>query len=432
MALLAGISLVVMFILLLLIGVPIAISIAGASIVTMLLIAPFDVAIFTSAQKMITGIDSFTLLAVPFFLLTGIIMNQGGIALRLVNVAKLLTGRLPGSLAHTNIVGNMLFGSIAGSSVASAAAIGKVMHPLQEKEGYDRTFSAAVNIASAPTGLIIPPTGLFIIYSLVSGGTSIAALFLAGYIPGILWGLAMMVVAFIIAKKKGYIASPETRVHSPLKIIWEAIPSLFLIFIIIGGIIAGVFTATEASAVAIVYSLILSFIYKGITIKHLPGIFREAVELTVVIMFLIGTSAMLSLVMAFTGIPDALSSSILTLTENPILILLLINLILLLIGTVMDVTPAILIFTSIFLPVVTEFGMDPVHFGIILIFNLCIGNITPPSGSALFVGSTVGRVRIEEVVRPLVPFYIAVICVLMVVTMIPSISTWLPTLFGLM
>ncbi|MFK3939367.1 TRAP transporter large permease [Alkalihalobacillus sp. NPDC078783] len=432
MALLAGISLVVIFIILLLIGVPIAISIAGASIVTMFIIAPFDVAIFTSAQKMVTGIDSFTLLAVPFFLLTGIIMNQGGIALRLVNVAKLLTGKLPGSLAHTNIVGNMLFGSIAGSSVASAAAIGKVMHPLQEKEGYDRKFSAAVNIASAPTGLIIPPTGLFIIYSLVSGGTSIAALFLAGYIPGILWGLAVMVVAFIIAKKKGYIASPESRVHSPLKVIWEAIPSLFLIFIIIGGIIAGVFTATEASAIAIVYSLILSFIYKGITLRQLPGIFREAVELTVVIMFLIGTSAMLSLVMAFTGIPDALSSSILTLTENPILILLLINLILLLIGTVMDVTPAILIFTPIFLPVVTEFGMDPVHFGIILIFNLCIGNITPPSGSALFVGSTVGRVRIEEVVRPLVPFYIAVISVLIVVTMIPTISTWLPTLFGLM
>ncbi|MBM0065755.1 TRAP transporter large permease [Alkalicoccobacillus gibsonii] len=432
MALLAGISLVVVFILLLLIGVPIAISIAGASIVTMFLIAPFDVAIFTSAQKLVTGIDSFTLLAVPFFLLTGIIMNQGGIALRLVNVAKLLTGKLPGSLAQTNIVGNMLFGSIAGSSVASAAAIGKVMNPLQAKEGYDRKFSAAVNIASAPVGLIIPPTGLFIIYSLVSGGTSIAALFLAGYLPGILWGLAIMVVAFIIAKKKGYIASAATKVDSPLKVIWDAVPSLFLIFIIIGGIIAGIFTATEASAISIVYSLILSFIYKGITIKQLPGIFREAVELTVVIMFLIGTSAMLSLVMAFTGIPDALSSSILTLTENPILILLLINLILLLIGTVMDVTPAILIFTPIFLPVVTEFGMDPVHFGVILIFNLCIGNITPPSGSALFVGSTVGRVKIEEVVRPLVPFYIAVICVLMIVTMIPSISTWLPELFGLM
>lgn len=241
MALLAGISLVVVFLLLLVIGVPIAISVAGASIVTMLLIAPFDAAVFTSAQKMVTGIDSFTLLAVPFFLLTGIIMNQGGIALRLVNVARLLTGKLPGSLAHTNIVGNMLFGSIAGSSVASAAAIGKVMHPLQEQEGYDRKFSAAVNIASAPTGLIIPPTGLFIIYSLVSGGTSVAALFLAGYIPGILWGLATMVVAYILAKRKGYTAKRHQAGSSPLKVIWEAVPSLFLVIIIIGGIIGGFF-----------------------------------------------------------------------------------------------------------------------------------------------------------------------------------------------
>ncbi|PAD40636.1 hypothetical protein CHH54_21530, partial [Bacillus sp. 7520-S] len=290
MALLAGISLIVVFLGLLLLGVPIAISVAGASIVTMFLIAPFDVAIFTSAQKMVTGIDSFTLLAVPFFLLTGIIMNQGGIALRLVNVAKLFTGKLPGSLAHTNIVGNMLFGSIAGSSVASAAAIGKVMNPLQEKEGYDRKFSAAVNIASAPTGLIIPPTGLFIIYSLVSGGTSVAALFLAGYLPGILWGLATLVVAFFIAKKKGYTTSSATKVESPLKVIWEAIPSLFLVIIIIGGIIGGLFTATEASAVAIVYALLLSFAYKSLTLRQLPGIFKEAVELTVVIMFLIGTS----------------------------------------------------------------------------------------------------------------------------------------------
>ncbi|WP_413375652.1 TRAP transporter large permease [Alkalihalobacillus sp. 1P02AB] len=432
MALFAGISLIVVFVLLLLIGVPIAISVAGASIITMLFIAPFDAAIFTSAQKMVTGIDSFTLLAVPFFLLTGIIMNQGGIALRLVNVARLITGRMPGSLAHTNIVGNMLFGSIAGSSVASAAAIGKVMHPLQEKEGYDRKFSAAVNIASAPTGLIIPPTGLFIIYSLVSGGTSVAALFLAGYIPGILWGLATMVVAYIIAKKKGYTFIPNQTAIHPLKVIWNAVPSLFLVIIIIGGIIGGFFTATEASAISIVYALLLSFVYKSLTLKQLPGIFKEAVELTVVIMFLIGTSAMLSLVMAFTGIPSAISSAILSLTDNPLLILLLINLILLLIGIVMDVTPAILIFTPIFLPVVMEFGMDPVHFGVILIVNLCIGNITPPGGSALFVGSTVGRVKIEEVVRPLMPFYAAVIIVLLLVTMFPFLSTWLPTLADLM
>ncbi|WP_447893655.1 TRAP transporter large permease [Vreelandella sp. GE22] len=432
MTIIAGFSLLISFFVFLFIGVPIAISMAGASIVTMLLIAPFDVAVFTSAQKMVTGIDSFTLLAVPFFLLTGIIMNQGGIALRLVNVAKLFTGRLPGSLAHTNIVGNMLFGSLAGSSVASAAAIGKVMHPLQEKEGYDRKFSAAVNIASAPTGLIIPPTGLFIIYSLVSGGTSVAALFLAGYIPGILWGLATMAVAFIIARQKGYTSPSKVPFSAALKVVWDAIPSLFLIVIIIGGIIGGIFTATEASAVAVLYALLLSFAYRSLSIKQLPGIFKETAELTVVIMFLIGTSAMLALVMAFTGIPAAISAGILALTDNPILILILINIILLLIGTFMDVTPAVLIFTPIFLPVVSEFGMSPVHFGVVLIVNLCIGNITPPGGSALYVGSTVAKVKMEEVIKPLLPFYAAVIAVLMLITFLPFISEWLPRLAGLM
>ncbi|MBZ5486541.1 TRAP transporter large permease [Halomonas aquamarina] len=432
MTIIAGFSLLISFFIFLFIGVPIAISMAGASIVTMLLIAPFDVAVFTSAQKMVTGIDSFTLLAVPFFLLTGIIMNQGGIAMRLVNVARLFTGRLPGSLAHTNIVGNMLFGSLAGSSVASAAAIGKVMHPLQDEEGYDRKFSAAVNIASAPTGLIIPPTGLFIIYSLVSGGTSVAALFLAGYIPGILWGLATMAVAFIIAKRKGYRSPNAVPLRSVLKVLWDAIPSLFLIFIIIGGIIGGVFTATEASAVAVVYALLLSLAYRSLSIKQLPGILKETAELTVVIMFLIGTSAMLALVMAFTGIPAAISAGILALTDNPILILILINVILLLIGTFMDVTPAILIFTPIFLPVVSEFGMSPVHFGVLLIVNLCIGNITPPGGSALYVGSTVAKLKMEEVIKPLLPFYAAVIAVLMLITLVPMLSEWLPRLAGLM
>ncbi|WNL43549.1 TRAP transporter large permease [Halomonas sp. PAMB 3264] len=432
MTIIAGFSLLISFFIFLFIGVPIAISMAGASIVTMLLIAPFDVAVFTSAQKMVTGIDSFTLLAVPFFLLTGIIMNQGGIAMRLVNVARLFTGRLPGSLAHTNIVGNMLFGSLAGSSVASAAAIGKVMHPLQDEEGYDRKFSAAVNIASAPTGLIIPPTGLFIIYSLVSGGTSVAALFLAGYIPGLLWGLATMAVAFVIAKRKGYRSPHQVPLRSVFKVLWDAIPSLFLIFIIIGGIIGGVFTATEASAVAVVYALLLSLAYRSLSLKQIPGILKETAELTVVIMFLIGTSAMLALVMAFTGIPAAISAGILALTDNPILILILINVILLLIGTFMDVTPAILIFTPIFLPVVSEFGMSPVHFGVLLVVNLCIGNITPPGGSALYVGSTVAKLKMEEVIKPLLPFYAAVITVLMLITLVPMLSEWLPRLAGLM
>jgi tripartite ATP-independent transporter DctM subunit len=431
MALEAGIILLVVFFSLLLIGVPIAISIAGASIATMLILFPFDIAVFTSAQKMVTGLDSFALLAVPFFVLSGIIMNNGGIALRLINLAKLLAGRMPGSLAHTNVLGNMLFGSISGSSVAAAAAIGGVMSPLQDKEGYDRTYSAAVNIASAPTGLLIPPSGLLIIYSLVSGGTSVAALFMAGYTPGILWGVATMIVAYFIAKKKKYPISEKVTLSQGLKVFLDAIPSLLLIVIVLGGIISGIFTATEGAAIAVAYSLILSIIYRTFSVKNLPAMLLETVEMTAVIMLLIGTSTILSLVMSFTGIPDAISSGILGLTDNPIIILLIMNVILLIIGTFMDITPAVLIFTPIFLPIVSTFGMDPVHFGIMMAFNLCIGNITPPVGSALFVGCSVGKVKIEQVAKPLLPFYGAIIIVLLAVTFIPQISLALPNLLGL-
>ncbi|WHY70082.1 TRAP transporter large permease [Fictibacillus enclensis] len=431
MTLTAGILLLSIFFILLFIGVPIAISIAGASIATMLILFPFDVAVFTSAQKMVTGLDSFALLAIPFFILSGIIMNNGGIALRLINVAKLLSGRLPGSLAHTNVMGNMLFGSISGSSVAAAAAIGGVMSPIQKKEGYDQTYSAAVNIASAPTGLLIPPSGLLIIYSLVSGGTSVAALFMAGYVPGILWGIATMMVAYVIAKKKKYSVSQRITVKDGLKVIWEAIPSLLLIVIVLGGIIAGIFTATEGAAIAVAYSLVLSMIYRTFKWKQLPNMLLETVGMTAVIMLLIGTSTILSLVMSFTGIPEAISQGLLSLTDNPIIILLIMNVILLIIGTFMDITPAVLIFTPIFLPIVSSFGMDPVHFGIMMAFNLCIGNITPPVGSALFVGASVAKVKIEHVVKPLLPFYAVIILVLMIVTFIPQVSLALPKLFGL-
>lgn len=431
MTLTAGLILLSVFFVLLVVGVPIAISIAGASIATMLILFPFDVAVFTSAQKMVTGLDSFALLAVPFFVLSGIIMNNGGIAIRLINLAKLLAGRMPGSLAHTNVLGNMLFGSISGSSVASAAAIGGVMSPLQDKEGYERTYSAAVNIASAPTGLLIPPSGLLIIYSLVSGGTSVAALFIAGYVPGILWGIATMIVAYFIAKKKNYPIAPRIPFSQGLKVFLDAIPSLLLIVVVLGGIIAGVFTATEGAAIAVAYSLVLSIIYRTFSFKKLPKMLLETVEMTAVIMLLIGTSTILSLVMSFTGIPEAISSGLLSLTDSPIIILLIMNLILLIIGTFMDITPAVLIFTPIFLPVVTAFGMDPVHFGIMMAFNLCIGNITPPVGSALFVGCSIGKVKMEQVIKPLLPFYGAIIVVLLAVTFIPEISLSLPKLFGL-
>ncbi|TWT01756.1 TRAP transporter large permease [Planomicrobium sp. CPCC 101079] len=430
MALEAGIILTVVFAILLIISVPISISIVIASLVTILTILPMDMAIFTASQKIVTGLDSFTLLAVPFFILAGILMNNGGVAVRLINFAKVLVGRAPGALAHTNILGNTLFGSLSGSSVAAAAAIGGVMGPLQKKEGYDPKYSAAVNIASAPIGLIIPPSGTLIIYSLVSGGTSVAALFVAGYLPGLLWAFACMVTAFIIAKRKSYPVSERVSLKVAFKTFVDAIPSLLLIVIVIGGILSGIFTATEASAVAVAYTFFLSMMYKAVKLKDLPGIIMEAVEVTSVIMLLVAASSIMSWVMAFTGIPSALSDLIIGISDNPIVLLLILNLFLLVIGTFMDITPAVLIFTPIFLPIVAGFGMDPIHFGIMMVMNLSIGNITPPVGSALFVGASIAKLDLEDVIKPLIPFYVAILVVLFLVSYIPWISMVLPNLLG--
>ena len=428
----AGTAIAIVFPILLLLVIPISITIGISSIFGILTTLSWDVAVLTGAQRIFTGISSFSLLAIPFFVLAGTIMNSGGIALRLVNFAKVLSGKLPGSLAHTNVVGNMLFGAVSGSSVAAAAAIGGTMAPLQKAEGYDKNYSAAVNIASAPTGLLIPPSNSLIIYSLVSGGTSVAALFMAGYIPGILWGLSVMVVAFILAKKYKYSSKYTITFKEAIKIFIDALPSLALIFIIIGGIVGGVFTATEGAAVAVVYSFILSFFfYKSIKLKDIPRILLETVEMTGIIIFLIGVSSIMSWVMAFTNIPNAITELLLGISSNPIVILLIMNLVLLIVGTFMDLTPAILIFTPIFLPIAKNFGMDSVQFGIMLIFNLCIGNITPPVGNTLFIGCKVGKTSIEEVIKYLLPFYGGILVVLMLVTFIPEISLFIPKLMGM-
>ena len=422
----ASFVLTVVFAMLFIIGVPVAVSIAVSSLATLFLILDPQIAIFIAAQKMVTSLDSFSLLAVPFFILSGIIMNNGGIALKLVNLAKLIGGRIPGSLTHTNILGNMLFGSISGSAIAASPAICGVMIPLSEKEGYDKSFSAAANIASAPTGMLIPPTSSFIIYSLISGGTSIAALFMGGYVAGVLWGLAVMSVTYVIAKKRKYPLAPKLSIKETLKIIKEAIPSVMLIFIIVGGILTGIFTAIEASAVCVIYSLFLSVaVYRTIKIKDLPRVFIQAFEITGSIMFLISASSIMSFAMAFTGLPAALSKFILGLSDNKIVILLLINLFLLIIGTFMDIAPAILIFTPIFLPIATSIGMNPVHFGVVFVYNLCIGTITPPVGTGLFIGSNIAKINVEDVLKPLIPFYIAIIGVLFLITFVPQITLFL-------
>ena len=352
-------------------------------------------------------------------------------SVRLINLAKLITGRAPGALAQTNILANMLFGSISGSGTAAASAMGSIIGPIEKEEGYDPNFSAAVNIATAPTGLLIPPSNVMITYSLVSGGTSVAALFMAGYIPGALWGIACMLVVYVIAKKKGYRAKNLFTAKEAGKIVLQALPCLLLIVIVIGGIIFGVFTATEGSVVAVVYSLCLSlFVYRSITIKEIPQILKESAEMTGIIIFLIGVSSIMSWVMAFTNIPTLVSSALLSVSSNKIVILLLINVILLIVGTFMDMTPACLIFTPIFLPVCTALGMNTIHFGIMMIFNLCIGTITPPVGTTLFVGVKVGKVQIETVFKQLLVYFAAIFVVLMFVTYIPALSLWLPKMMG--
>ena len=431
LAIQTALVMVVLLVIMLAMGVSISVSVGLSSAVAMLCMLPADVSFATSAQRLFAGANSFSLIAIPFFILAGNIMNNGGIAERIVNVAKVIAGRMPGALAQSNVVANMLFGAISGSGAAAAAAMGGTIGPLEEKEGYDPTYSAVVNIASAPTGMLIPPSNLMIVYSTIAGSVSVAALFMGGYLPGILWGLVVMVLAGITAKKRGYVAEGRMPARVVLRTVLDAIPSLLLIVIIISGILGGVFTATEASAVAVAYATVLAFLYKGITLKDLPRIILDSARMTGIIALMIGLSSILSWVMAFTGLPDLIAGGILSLTRNKYVILVLMNVILLVVGTFMDPTPAVLIFTPIFLPICQTFGMHPVQFGIMVSMNLCIGTITPPVGSILFTGCKVGRVDIESVVKELLPYFAAILVTLLLVTYIPAISMALPTAAGL-
>ncbi len=423
--------LIISFVGLLAIGTPVAWSIAISSLLTILVSIPFLPAFTTISQRMATGLDSFALLAIPFFILSGELMNNGGIAHRLIAFAKTLVGALPGGLALINIISAMLMGAIAGSAMASASAMGSILAPEMEREGYDREFGAAVNITSATTGLVIPPSNILIVYSLASGGASVAALFLAGYLPGILTGLFLIIVASFWAKKKAYPLGKKSSLKEVLKAFIDAVPSLFLLVLVIGGIIVGIFTATEASAIAVLYSLIFGFLYREINLQKLPKVFLDSAVTTAIVMLLIGASMAMSWVLSYEHIPQEISTGLLGLTNNKIIILLLINIILLMVGIFMDMTPAVLIFTPIFLPVVIEFGIDPVHFGIMMILNLCIGLCTPPVGSVLFVGVGIAKTSIEKVVKPLLPLFVAMIVALFMITYIPQLTLWLPRLFNL-
>lgn len=417
---------------LLALGVPIAYSIGISALVAILQTVPLDVSVVTAAQRTFVGMSKFSLTAIPFFILAGNLMNQGGIAKRLVDFVMAILGKLPGALLVTNAGANALFGAISGSASAAAAAVGSMVKEGEEELGYDPALCAATNGASAPSGLLIPPSNALITYSLASGGTSVAALFLGGYIPGILWALCCIVVGVFLAKRRDYQGVKGKYDWKNLgKMTVRALPALSLIVIVIGGIVIGVFTATEGSAIAVVYALILGICYRNITVKSFWKIVVDSAKMSGMVVFLIGVSNILGWVMAFLQIPQAVSAALLGITDNYVLILLIMNMILLIAGTFMDVTPAILIFTPLFLPIVQTFGMHPVHFGLILVYNLCIGNITPPVGNTLFVSIKVGNTTLSKTMPYMMWYYFAILVGLLLVTYVPFLSTGLPMAAGL-
>jgi tripartite ATP-independent transporter DctM subunit len=419
------------FIILLVLNVPVAFCMGIATLLAVLVIGNLP-SFLIVAQKMATGIDSFALLAIPFFILSGLLMGRGGIARRLIDFANVLFGRFRGGLAFVNIMTCMLFGSISGSAAAAVSSVGGFMVPIMNKMGYHRDFNAAVSVTAATTGLLIPPSNIMIVYSLATGGMcSIAAMFIAGILPGIFVGLALMFVAGVISAKRNYGKGEKFPFAESFKRFIKAIPALFLIVIVLGGILGGIFTATEASAIAVVYAFILSVIvYREIKIKDLPAIILQCAVTTAVVMILIATSMAMSWFLAYQNIPQNISASLLGLTANKVIILLIINLILLAAGTFMDMTPAVLIFTPIFLPVIKSLGMDPLHFGIIMIMNLCVGLCTPPVGTCLFLGCGIAQTTVTKVMRHILPFFAAMIIVLFICTYVPDISLVLPRLFG--
>ena len=426
-----GLILALIFFSLLLLNVPVAVAIGSATMLGVAVAGGSFRPEIIVPERMMFGINSFPLLAIPFFVLSGILMGRGGMARRLINFASALVGHLPGGLAYANTITCMLFGSISGSAGAAVASVGGFMIPEMVEKGYDRDFSTALTTTSATTGLIIPPSNIMIVYAVACGSVSIAAMFLAGVVPGIVMGLCIIAACIIHAARSG--AKFEKRV--PFSVLWttfrQAFLSLFLMVIIIGGILKGIFTATEAAAVAVAYAFILSvFLYREVKFKDLPGILKETGITTAVVMFLIGVSSSMSWIMTVANIPGTVSAWLLSLSSSPAVILVFINILLLVVGAFMDMTPAVLIFTPIFLPIVREFGMSDIQFGIMMIANLCIGLCTPPVGTCLFIGCGIGKTSIAKVTPAMIPFWIAMLVSVLLISYIPALSNWLPSLLG--
>jgi tripartite ATP-independent transporter DctM subunit len=421
--------LVVMFLLLLAMNVPIAVSIALATFVAIL--AEGSDPTIVVASKMANGVNSFALLAIPFFILSGHLMGKGGMARRLIDFAGTLVGFLPGGLAYVNTLTCMLFGSISGSAAAAVSSVGGFMIPEMNRKGYNREFNVAVTTTAATTGLMIPPSNVMIVYSVAAGSVSIAAMFMAGVLPGILTGLFIMFVCGWVAFRKKYPCEARASFKEILISFKRAFLSLFLVIIVIGGILKGIFTATEAAAISVVYALILSaVVYREVKLKMLPDLMLQTGITTAVVMLLIGASTGMGWIMTMANIPQTVSAALLGLSDNPILILLAINLLLIFVGTFMDMTPAVLIFTPIFLPVARSLGMHEVHFGIMMIANLSIGLCTPPVGTCLFIGCSVGKTTIAKVTKTMLLFFGAMVAALLVITYVPQLSLWLPVQTG--
>ncbi|MGH8017112.1 MAG: TRAP transporter large permease [Opitutaceae bacterium] len=423
--------LLVVFAGLLLLNVPVAVCI-GVSAFAMIATLGHVPVMFLVGERMSNGINSFPLLAIPFFVLAGVLMGEGGLARRLMDFAAALVGRLPGGLAYVNTMSCMLFGAVSGSATAAVSSIGTFMIPQMRQKGYSSEFAVALTATSATTGLLIPPSNIMIVYAVVSGGVSVAALFMAGIVPGVLVGLLLMVASATLMKIGGHLAVKASDVPRFFPALFGALPGLLLIIIVLGGILGGIFSPTEASAIAVAYALLLGgLVYREIKLSQLPAIILSAAKTTSVVMLLIGASQAMSWVLAYENIPQTVSAAMLTLSENPLMVFLLINLLLLVVGMFMDMTPAVLIFTPIFLPVVTNLGMDPVHFGVMMVANLCIGLCTPPVGTCLFVGCSVGRTTIARTSIPAIPFFIAMFIGLMLITYVPWLSLALPQWLGL-
>jgi len=427
----ADLALVALFSLLLVLGVPVAFCIGLATLAALVLSIDALPAVTTIAQRMASGLNSFALLAIPLFIVSGIIMGQSSIAGRLIHFARCLVGSIPGGLAFVNVLSCALFGSIAGSAVAANTAVGSVMVPEMERHGYGRDFSAAITATGSTVGLLIPPSNILIVYAVASGGVSIAALFVGGYLPGLLVALMLMVVCALHAKRRVLPSAGTTSIREIVRAGLAALPGLALIVIVMGGILGGVFTATEAGAIAVLYSLGLSWLaYRDIGPRDFYAILLKSAETTAIVMFLIATSVAMSWVLAYRNIPAEVSGFLLELSDNPLVLLLIINFVLLAVGAFMDMTPAVLIFTPVFLPIAVDLGMSPLHFGIMMVLNLSIGLCTPPVGTILFLSCAVARTTISGMIRPLIPMYAAMIVALLLVTYVPALSEWLPRALG--